>query len=199
MMTSTDQRVQELDDLIRLRRIVKPANMNGSRIPDQLIRELLELANWAPTHAYTEPWYFVVFAGDQAQQFCKDHAELYRANTPPDRFITASYEKLEIMGKTASHIVALCMRRGDNPKIPEQEELAATACGIQNMLLGAAARNIAVYWGTGGMTYHHAMKDYLGLLEADRVLGFLYLGYAEGAVAPGKRLSGIEDKVRWVG
>jgi nitroreductase len=198
MTTTTEKTISEVERIIRMRRTVKPVFMNGSKIPDTIVRELLELANWAPTHAHTEPWYFAVYADRGVQTFCKDHAEMYKQHTPPDRFTTAAYEKLEHMGQTASHVVALCMKRGDNPKIPEQEELAATACAVQNMLLGAAAHDIAAYWGSGGMTYTSYMKDYLGLRDVDRVLGFLYLGYGEGALAPGRRIKPIEEKVRWV-
>ncbi len=187
-----------IDDIIRLRRTTKPAVMNGKQIPDAVVRELLELADWAPTHAFTEPWYFVVYAGEGVQQFGKDHAELYRLNTPAERFATATYEKLETMGKTASHVILLCMKRGDNPKIPEIEELVSASCAAQNILLGAAARELAVYWGSGGMTFHPAMKEYLGLNEADKVLGYLYLGYADTVLAPGRRLKPLSEKVRWV-
>jgi nitroreductase len=198
MTTTQDQSISILEKIIRERRTTKPVFFNGSRIPDQQVQELLELADWAPTHAHTEPWYFVVYAGEGVRQFCKDHAELYKQNTPPDRLITATYEKLETMGQAASHVIALCMKRGDNPKIPEQEELVATACAVENILLGAAAREIGAYWGSGGMTYHPAMKTYLGLGEADKVLGFLYLGYAENVLAPGKRIKPLDQKVRWV-
>lgn len=187
-----------IDDIIRLRRTVKPVFMNGGRIPDALVRELLELADWAPTHAHTEPWYFVVFAGDAVRRFDQDHAEMYKAHTPADKFLTATYEKLEKMGKTASHLIVLCMKRGNNPNIPEQEELVATGCAAENLLLAAAARGLAVYWGTGGRTYHPAMKEYLGLGEADKVLGLLYLGYADNAQGPGQRIVPLEQKVRWV-
>jgi len=198
MNIDVEKSIPEVERIIRLRRTVKPVFMNGETIPDEIIRELLELADWAPTHAYTEPWYFVVYAGDGVSLFCRDHAELYKQNTPPEKFTKAAYEKLENMGKTASHIIALCMKRGDNPKITEQEEYASTACAVQNMLLGAAAHNLAAYWGSGGMTYTPAMKAYLGLTEADQVLGFLYLGYGEGALAPGRRIKPMEEKVRWV-
>ena len=188
-----------LETIIRYRRIVKPENFTGEKtIPDSVIRELIELAGWAPTHGYTEPGYFVVFAGENVRKFCRDHAEMYRLNTPPDRFTAAAYEKLDRMGNTTSHIITLCMKRGDIPKIPEQEELISAACGAQNILLVAAARGIAVYWGTGGMTYHPAMRDYLGLSPEDRVLGFLYLGFAEGSFAKGRRLKPQEEKIKWV-
>lgn len=187
-----------VDHIIRYRRTIKPVFMNGRKIPDEVIRELLELADWAPTHANTEPWYFVVYAGDGVRKFCKDHAGLYKQNTPADRFTTAAHDKLENMGNTASHVIALCMKRGNNPKITEQEEYASVSCAAQNILLAAAARGIAVYWGSGGMTYTQAMKDYLGLGEADQVLGFLYLGYADTVLAPGRRIGPLAEKIRWV-
>ena len=34
--------------------------------------------------------------------------------------------------------------------------------------------------------------------EADKVLGLLYLGYADNAQAPGQRIKPLEQKVRWV-
>jgi len=198
MNIDKEKDILEVERIIRWRRTVKPIFMNGEKIPDAVIEELLGLADWAPTHAYTEPWYFVVYAGAGVQQFCRGHAELYRQNTAPEKFTKATFEKLENMGKTASHVIALCMKRGDNPKITEQEEYAATACAVQNMLLGAAAHNLAAYWGSGGMTYTPAMKAYLGLREVDQVLGFLYLGHGEGALGPGRRIKPMEEKVRWV-
>ncbi|MEZ5022407.1 MAG: nitroreductase family protein [Chitinophagales bacterium] len=34
--------------------------MNGKTISDKDFMEVLELANWAPTHGFTEPWRFVL-------------------------------------------------------------------------------------------------------------------------------------------
>jgi hypothetical protein len=44
------------------------------------------------------------------------------------------------------------------------------------------------------------MRQYLGFEEADKVLGFLYLGIPnEDEKAPGRRISKIEKKVVWKG
>ncbi|WP_217604199.1 nitroreductase [Chitinophaga sp. GbtcB8] len=189
---------QQLVTLIKDRRTIKPAAMNGKKIPDETIRQLLELANWAPTHGYTEPWYFVVYSGEGVKRFCTDHAELYKTHTPAAQYIPGNYEKLQHQGDLASHIIAICMKRGDNPKIPEIEEIAAVSCAVQNMWLGAAAEGIAAYWGSGGMTYTPAMQDYLGLRNQDKVLGFFYLGYTDQALPEGRRLKPIAEKVRVV-
>ncbi|MEZ5022408.1 MAG: hypothetical protein R2728_03950 [Chitinophagales bacterium] len=61
-----------------------------------------------------------------------------------------------------SHLLAIVMKKGNNIKIPEIEELAATSIAVQNIWLGATAKQIACYWGSYGMTYHPKMSEYLG-------------------------------------
>jgi nitroreductase len=189
---------QHLTQIITNRRTVKPTGMNGKKIPDDIIRQLLSLADWAPTHGYTEPWYFVVYSGDAVKQFCADHAELYKNNTPTAQYIPGNYEKLQHQGDLASHVIAICMKRGDNPKIPEIEEIAAVSCAVQNMWLGATDLGLAAYWGSGGMTYTAAMQDYLGLRDQDKVLGFFFLGYADGDIPEGRRIKPLTEKVKWM-
>lgn len=189
---------QHLTQIITNRRTVKPTGMNGKKIPDDVIRQLLSLADWAPTHGYTEPWYFVVYSGDAVKQFCTDHAELYKNNTPEAQYIPGNYDKLQHQGDLASHVIAICMKRGDNPKIPETEEIAAVSCAVQNMWLGATDLQLAAYWGSGGMTYTPAMQQYLGLRDQDKVLGFFYLGYADGDAPEGRRIKPLTEKVKWM-
>ena len=50
------ERFEIIADIIRSRRSIKPVKMNGKKIPDEQVKELLKLANWAPTHGRTEPW-----------------------------------------------------------------------------------------------------------------------------------------------
>ncbi|QEC68733.1 nitroreductase [Panacibacter ginsenosidivorans] len=188
---------ETLQHIIKGRRSSKPALMNGKKIDNSIIQQLLELADWAPTHGHTEPWRFVVYSGDTVQQFCNDHAELYKANTPEGKFLTANYEKLKHQGDNLSHIILVYMKRGNNPKIPALEEMSAVACAVENFLLGASTLNIAVLWGSGGMTHHPAMKNYLGLAEEDIMMGLLYLGYTDEPVKEGKRIVPLEEKIIW--
>jgi nitroreductase len=191
-------RIATLENIIANRRTTKPARMNGNKIDDDIVWQLLQMADWAPTHGNTEPWYFVVFSGDKVRQFCFDHAEMYRTQTAIEKFSTESYEKYLHQGDKASHVIAICMKRGSNPKIPEQEEMASVACAVQNMWLDASARGIAAYWGSGGMAYHPAMREYLGLSEQDKVLGFFYLGYSDDPHRIGRRIKQMEEKVKWM-
>lgn len=168
--------------------------MNGQKIPHAQIESLLDLANWAPTHGLTQPWRFVVYANPS--DFCHQHAALYKANTPESEFIQGSYDNFCTQGDKVSHIIVAIMERGNVPKIPAFEEIAAAAAAIQNILLGATALNIASFWNTGGMVLKPAMHSFLNLLDEDQVMGIIYLGYAD-EYPKGVRKVSVNDKVEW--
>ncbi|MEO5996263.1 MAG: nitroreductase [Chitinophagaceae bacterium] len=187
-----------IDSIIRQRRTIKPAQMNGKVIQDELIDVLLELANWAPTHGRTEPWRFIVYANEKARAFCEDHAKLYKNNTATDKYKDVTYEKLLHASDGASHVVVAYMKRGNNPNIPEIEEVVATSAAIQNLLLASEAHGVAVFWSTSGMVHHEILKDYLELRQEDIVLGFLFLGFTDDPAKEGKRLIPMSEKVKWI-
>ena len=181
--------------IIKNRRSIKPAIMNGQKVPDYQVQSLLELADWAPTHGLTEPWRFVVYANPA--DFCHEHARLYKESTPTENFIEASYNNFYTQGDKASHVLVAIMKRGDLPKIPVKEEVEATACAIQNILLGATALGMASFWSTGGAITRQAMKDFLGLGEQDEVAGVIYLGHTDEH-PQGNRKVPMEEKVKWL-
>lgn len=185
-----------ISDIIKKRRTVKPPKMNGKMIPDKQIKELLELANWAPTHKMTEPWRFIVYSGNKAREFAREHAELYKKSTLAEKFEQTKYDKILGNGNNVSHIIAAIMKRDPEARIPVIEEIAATAAAIQNILLGATAAGIAIFWSSGGMTHTKEMKEFLGLNEDDIVMGILFLGYSDSAFE-GKRVTPIDEKVTW--
>jgi nitroreductase len=185
-----------ISQIIHRRRSIKPAKMNGKKIPDELVKEILGLANWAPTHGRTEPWRFIVYSGEKVKEFCQEHAELYKSNTNEENFNQNTYDKQLHNGDLASHVVIAFMHGETNPKIPVQEEICAAAAAIENFLLGATAAGIASYWSTGAMTHKQPMKDFLELKNEDVVMGIIYLGYSDEK-SEGKRATPIEEKITW--
>lgn len=186
-----------LQNIIQNRRSTKPADMNGKKIDNTLINQLLALADWAPTHGRTEPWRFIVYENEAKHAFCAAHAELYKAHTDPEKFTQAKYEKLQQQGDTLSHIIIAYMKRTQQNSIPAIEEIAAVSAAIENFLLGASALDIASLWSTGGMTHHPSMKKFLQLEEEDVVMGLLLLGYTDEPVKEGKRNVALENKITW--
>lgn len=192
-------KIELIQDIIAKRRTIKPEQCTGEQIPNEKIWQILECANWAPTHGYTEPWRFYVYAGEQKKRIATDHANLYKKHTPPEKFKQVSYNKLMNRADLTSHIIIYANKRGDNPKIPAIEEIQSTAMAVQNMQLCAHAMGYAAYIHSGGMTFHPALKDYLGLSKEDQVLGFLYIGVPqEELVLKGRRITPIQEKVKWL-
>lgn len=189
---------EQIKAIIRQRRTAKLATMNGEKIPDEQVKELLELAHWAPTHGRTEPWHFFIYTGEALKQFGKDHADLHWSLTPEEKRLEATYEKLKHNGDNASHLIIAVMKRGTNEKIPYVEEVAAASAAIQNMLLGATALGIASFWSSGGLTHNPALKEYLKLGPDDVVLGLIYLGYTDEQPAEGSRKTTSHEKGIWM-
>ena len=188
---------EQLQQIIKSRRSIGWAKMNSKTIPNETVASLLELADWAPTHGRTEPWRFFVYAGEQLKAFSQAHADLYWENTPEDKRLQPTYDRLKTCTDKASHLVVAAMKRGTNPNIPLVEEIAAASAGIQNVLLGATALGIASFWSTGGMTLKPALKGYLGLGEEDQVLGMVFLGYTDEPAKEGTRAIPMAEKAKW--
>lgn len=196
----SETKEQVVFENILTRRTIKPEQCNGQAIREEDVWKILKTANWAPTHGYTEPWRFVVFGPKEKANFCHDHAEMYKNHTAEENFKQAVYDKLKDRHQNVSHIIAYINKRGENPKIPEIEELQSTAMAVQNMQLMAHAMGYAPYIHSGGMTFGQAMKSYFNLREEDKVLGFLYLGVPNDEErAPGRRITSIEEKTDWRG
>ncbi|WPP53613.1 nitroreductase family protein [Catalinimonas niigatensis] len=195
-MTITPEQVNEL---IRKRRSIHPPLYSGETVDQKIVEQMLENANWAPTHALTEPWRFTVFTGEGLQQLADFQAELYKkASSAKGNFDEKKYEKLQGQPLLCSHVIAIGMKCDARNKIPVIEEVEATACAVQNMYLTATAYGIGCYWGTGGVTYLEEAKSFFGLEEEDKLLGFLYVGMPKEGKWPEGRRGSIAEKVRWV-
>jgi nitroreductase len=187
----------DIGNIIRRRRTVKPDKMNGRIIPDDTIVELLSNADWAPTHARTEPWRFIVIGPTRTKEFTQRHADLYKQYTDPSSFTPEKFNKLVSLGENVSHIIVAWMKRVPTKKIPAIEEICATSAAIQNLLLSATSKGIVSFWSTSGLTHHQAMKDEFRLGGEDLVLGIIYLGYSDEPFREGNRMTPLSDKIEW--
>lgn len=189
--------IDSLNKLIRSRRSTKPRLFNGKKIEDQVVWQILENANWAPNHGLTQPWRYQVFSGLGLEKLANFQANLYQQMTPIEEFKLEKYTRMKTNILKSSHIIVICLERQKSEKIPEIEEIEAVACSVQNMALTAAAYEICSFWGSGGVTYTNELKQFLGLGEKDKCLGYLYLGYSDSPTAKSRR-EPIQDKVQWI-
>ncbi len=181
--------------LIRKRRAVYPKMYNDRPIPEAIIREVLENANWAPTHKLTEPWRFQVFRGAALQRLGEFLAGRYREKTSAEQFSEMAYQKMLNNPQRAGAVVAICMQRDPEGRVPEWEEIAAVACAVQNMWLTCTAYGIGSYWSTPSAIL--SADEWLGLRSGERCLGLFYMGYFDPVELPAKRTP-VENKTIWI-
>ncbi|MEQ8241004.1 MAG: nitroreductase [Cyclobacteriaceae bacterium] len=187
--------IEELHQLIRGRRSVYPPQYLDKVIPDQLIKNMLENANWAPTHRLTQPWRFKVIKGAARKKFGTFMAEKYRSMTNIAQFSIVKYEKFKTNPQKAGAIIAICMQRDPKERVPEWEEVAATAMAVQNIWLTASAYGIGAYWSSPGMIQH--FSEFSPLESGESCIGLFYMGYYQPVNAKPPRTP-IEDKVEWI-
>jgi nitroreductase len=183
----------ELTELIQKRRSVFPPTYNGKEIEREKIMQILENANWSPTHKMTEPWRFKILRGDALKRLSDFMVADYKMQFSIDKQSPNKLKKIKNNPLQSSTVIAICMHR--NEVLPEWEEVAAVAMAVQNMWLSCTALGIGAYWSTPGSIVH--MDDLLNLGDEEKCLGLFYMGYTDMPLHEGKRKS-IEDKTVWL-
>jgi nitroreductase len=183
--------------LVRARRSVFPDQYDlTKKVPDEIIRQIVENATWAPNHGQTEPWEFTVISGDGLKKLAFFQSDLYKENAGSD-FNEGKYIKLQNQPLRASHIIAIGMKRTTTKRIPEIEDIEAVACAVENIYLSVTAYGLGGYWTTGGVTYLEKTKEFFNLGKEDKLLGFFYIGYI-AIPSPAAKRSPLDEKVKWL-
>ncbi|MFC7356469.1 nitroreductase [Jejudonia soesokkakensis] len=183
-----------ISEIIQNRRSVYPDSYSKELITKNEINQILESANWAPTHKRTEPWRFKVFHTEEARQNLSEFLGRAYAKSV-SQVSDFKQKKMEQKALQSGCVIAICMQRDPQERIPEWEEVAATAMAVQNMWLTAYDLHIGAYWSSPGLIkFFH---EYVPLNEGEKCLGFFYMGKMHGEVPQGNRNSSIEEKTRW--
>lgn len=138
-----------VDDAIRTRRTHK--QFDGTPIDADVIKQLIELAIWAPNHKRTEPWRFTVAHGPQRLAQLADAACAWlqaHAHGAVDAGLQGKMDKIRAMLGGAGAVIAVAYQRTPEDPVRDREDYAATACAVQNVLLGATARGLGSFWST---------------------------------------------------
>jgi len=190
--------VEQLNDIILNRRSIYPRQYDkGKAVPDEVIWQILENANRAPNHKQTEPWRFKVFSGEGRRYFAELQAEIYQEYAGED-YNEGRYQKLLEYPMLASHVISIGMRRNEQGILPENEEIQAVSCAVENMFLTVTAYGLGSYWTTAGITYFEQAKAHFDLGEKDKLMGFFYIGYIAIPYKSLSKRSPVQTKVEWI-
>lgn len=166
-------------------------------LPRTLVEELLTAATRAPNHHITEPWRFVVLAGDSRRALGEAHAQAV-AREKPD-LPAAGLAKEAARPERAPVLVAVIVRPGGGDPVGAREDRDAVAAAIQNLLLAAHARGLGAMWRTGAMVDEPEVHEHLGLGPDDAIVGFVYLGRPAGPVSAPSPRQPLHQVSEWRG
>jgi nitroreductase len=149
----------EVEKAIRTRRTHKA--FGREPVAPSELRELLELARWAPNHHLTNPWRFRVL-GPRTREALMELAESEQPGSAVKlrRAPTLVAAGVELTGEPAQ----------------DREDVLAGAVAAYIVLLGAHARGLAAYWRTVPLLEDPRARELLRIGPQETTLGLLYLG-----------------------
>lgn len=183
-----------LSDIIKNRRSIFPESYTQEDIPVDLITQVLESANYAPTHKLTQPWRFTVIRKEAKTKLGAELGRIYKEIIPAAKFLQKKYESFARKTLQANVIIAINIQFHED-KVPNWEEIAAVSCAVQNMALTAEALNIGAYWSSPPLIDH--LGSFLDLTENEKCYGLFYMGYHQAEPREAKRTP-MSEKVRWM-
>lgn len=190
--------LSEINDLIRNRRTIFPEQFSERKVHKEQIELLLNNAQWAPTHGNTQPWRFHVFMEDGLTTLSQFLGNTYLKLTPTEQQNDTKLAKLIRRPLLSSAVIAVSMKRQDEEKIMEIEEIEAVACAIQNIHLSCTAYGIGGFWSTPKLIYTTEMNAFLELGEKDKCLGLFYIGYPGIDWPENAHRRPIEYNTKWI-
>ena len=160
--------------LLKTRRSVKPAELNGPGPSPAEIETLLTVASRVPDHGKLTPWRFIVFEGEARHVAGAAIADVFRAERPDATADQIAFERNRLA--RAPLVVAVVSRAGPHVKIPEWEQVRSAGAAAMSLVMAAHALGYAANWITEWYAYDRRTLDRFGVAANERIAGFVHVG-----------------------
>lgn len=150
----------------------------GGPSPDD-VRDILAAAVSAPDHGAVRPWRFVVIEGENRTRLGEVFAHALKSRDP-DASPEALAKELNRPLRAPTVVAVLARIAHDRPNVPPVEQVVATACAAQNMLLAAEAKGFGAIMLTGKNAQDPIVRRFFRLANGDEIVAFVYIGKPEG-------------------
>ena len=178
------QELREFAEILRGRRTIEL--FLQPQVPEDLVREAIEIATWAPNHRLTEPWHFYLL-GDAAQQQCLDLCE---SIVTAKKGKAAGEFKRDNWSQKPGWMVVSCRKSDD--ALLQQEDYGACCAAVQNCLLYLWKAGVGSKWTSGEITRDPRFLEIVGIDAADAfVVGLIWYGYPK--VTPAQTRKDLDE------
>ncbi len=170
--------VLSIDDVIKGRRSIR--TYKSDEVKENLIREIIEAATFAPSAKNSQSWRFTVLTGDSKNKF----TDMYRSELDKSTIdVGSSYGSCTMMEEAPVVIVVW-----NTNELGWTTEVHSVSAAIQNILLKAHA--LGTCW-IGDIFYtYEAIVDYFK--KPWKLLATITVGWSDAKLGPRPRLS-VDD------
>lgn len=164
------QDVREFAEVLRGRRTVNL--FLQTPVPDELVRDAIEVATWAPNHHVTEPWRFIL----PGQETVTKILNLCQLMVTQKKSAELARHKKESWAEKPGWLIVTCRRSDD--ELREREDYAACSAAVQNFMLYLWKAGVGSKWTSGDITRDPRFLDIIGVDESVAfVVGLIWFGY----------------------
>lgn len=189
MESSFLQKARSFEDVINSR--VTIHDFKTEAVPRGIVDKALLSFAATPNHFLTKPWRIYVLG----KKCVTEIVELNSSRVRIDKGERAAQIKRERWAKVPCWILVNCAISED--EIRFQEDYAACACGIQNMMLTFWSNGYGTKWTTGPVTRYPDFPGIVGFDSNDEVVvGLLWAGLPN--TIPEKRARDSSRNVTWL-
>ncbi len=208
MIKFTHKEQQILKQIITARRDIRGNRFNKKEISKEILNELLNSANNAPSVGFSQPWEFVVIKDNDKRN--EVYKEFEKQNKKAKKIFDSRemYKSLKLEGIKESYLnIAVLYKKPKSDILGQtvQKKMGeySVVCAIQNLWLSARSYNIGVGWVS--ILRPKKIKKILQIPKEYKLIGYLCVGYVdtfldtpELETLGWEKKKSVEEVVRWV-
>lgn len=141
---------------------------------DDQVKQIIKTAMSAPDHGRIRPYRFISIRDNARLELSKVFAQATKRRDPN---VSPEYlKKQQDKPLRAPLIIVVVACLIESQKIPHIEQMLSAGAAAHNILLASNAMGFGSIWLTGDNAYDSGVCSELGLLENEKIVGFIYLG-----------------------
>ncbi|MCP3028180.1 nitroreductase [Halobacillus sp. A5] len=169
----------DLYEAIKARRSIH--DFTTEMIDEALLKEIIQIAGWAPNHRMKQPWKIKMFQQEGAEDFSQLVIESYKRSGFTDGYSKEKTDKVMegikgFLVKIPHHALVYMEKDGNLHRF--EEDYAAVCAFIQNIQLAAWGKGIGMLWTSSPYIYDETFIRGVGLDgKKHKAVAVLQMGY----------------------